>query len=178
MSSCKYVLSRSSMLIIQKLTVNLVGHHHPTGIEAFHVLRCHHTQRYVFGLVMRLLRSSTSMGRYGICLLGVISITLDTSKSMLEQIGYSTVSSSLSNLLLGYTYNPHCGLHEVHRCFVPSGDCLPSQRQAHLHDLLWLDDRFRQFGVCVADSDQLLLPIYLFDEPMENHTIVANACHR
>lgn len=107
------------------------------------MLRRHHTQRYVFGLVMRLLWSSTPVGRHGIRLLGFVALTLDTFKGMLEQIGYSTIPSRLSNLLLGYTYNPYCSLHEIHRCFVPSGNCLPSQRQAHLHDLLWLDDRFR-----------------------------------
>lgn len=127
---------------------------------------------------MRLFWSSTAMGRYGVCLLGSVALALDTSKSMLEQIGYTTVPHSLSNLLLGYSYNSHCGLHEIHWCFIPLGDCLPSQRQAHLHDLLWLDDRFCQSGVRLADSDQLLLSLHLSDEPMEDHSIVADACHR
>jgi len=118
------------------------------------------------------------MGRHGVRLLGSVALAMDTSKSMLEQIGYSVVPHSLSNLLLGYPYDPYRGLHEVHWCFVPLGHRLPSQRQAHLHNLLWLDDRFRQSGVCPADSDQLLLSLHLSDESMEDYSIIANACHR
>jgi hypothetical protein len=118
------------------------------------------------------------MGRHGIRLLGTLAFAMDTSKSMLEQIGYSNVFSILSNLLLGYAYDPHCGLYEVHWRFVPSGDCLPSQRQAHLYNLLWLDDRVCQSGVCVANSDQLLLSLHLFDESMEDSLVDTNARYK
>jgi hypothetical protein len=118
------------------------------------------------------------MGRHGICLLGIIALAMDTSTSMLEQIGYSNIFSILSNLLLGYAYDPYRGLHEVHRRFIPSGDCLPSQRQAHLYNLLWLDDRLCQSGVCVADSDQFLLSLHLSDESLEDTFIDTNACYK
>jgi hypothetical protein len=75
---------------------------------------------------MRLLWSPTPMGRHGIRLLGTIALTMDASKSMLEPIGYSNVSRCLPDLLLGYAYDPHRGLLEIHRCFIPSGDCLPT----------------------------------------------------
>jgi hypothetical protein len=114
------------MLVISRLTVGVVGHYHSTGIQAFDVLRRYHTQRHAFGLIMRLLWSPTPMGRHGIRLLGTIALTMDASKSMLEPIGYSNVSRCLPDLLLGYAYDPHRGLLEIHRCFIPSGDCLPT----------------------------------------------------
>lgn len=163
------------MSTISRLTVSPVGLYHPTRIQPFHVLRRHYTQRYAFGLDLRLLWSPASMGRHGICLLGIIALAMDTSTSMLEQIGYSNIFSIFSNLLLGYAYDPYRGLHEVHRRFIPSGDCLPSQRQAHLYNLLWLDDRLCQSGVCVADGDQFLLSLHLSDESLEDKFIDTNA---
>ena len=66
------------------------------------------------------------MGRHGIRLLGIVALAMDTSKSMLEQIGYPNILSILSNLLLGYAYDPYSSLYEVHRRLVPSGHRLPS----------------------------------------------------
>lgn len=126
---------------------------------------------------MCLLWCPTPLGRHGISLLGLVALAMDTSQSLLEQIGHSTLPDDLSSLLLGYSHNPDRTLHEVHWCFVPSRERLSTQQQAHLYDLFRMDDRLCQFGIRLADGDQLLLSLHLFVELVEVQFIVTIACH-
>lgn len=127
---------------------------------------------------MCLLWSPTSLWRHGVSLLGLVALAMDTSQSMLEQIGHSILPDSFSNLLLGYSYNSYCSVYEIHRCLIPSGQRLSTQQQAHLHNLLWLDDCFRQSSVRLADSDQLLLSLHLSDELVEEQLLVTVTQYR
>lgn len=126
---------------------------------------------------MRLLWGITPLGWHGISLLGLVARTMDTYQSMLEQTRHSILPGSFSNLLLGHPYDSHCSLHEIHRCFVSSGKRLSTQQQAHLYNLFRMDDRLRQSGFRVADSDQLLLSLHLSDELTEDQLIVTITHH-
>jgi hypothetical protein len=157
-----------------RLTCKVAGSRHPIGIQTFHVLRCHYSKRHVLGPFLRLFRSFYSLGRHGFSCLGFITLILDPSQSVLGYIRVSTLRHGFSHVWLGCSYHSHCHLHEVHWCFIPSGNHLFTKRQAHFCNLLRLDHCLCRPGICSTDNDELLLPVRLPDEPVEDWIIILN----